>query len=270
MAAATILFSSCMINYITMSKYNADGYSFGNFSYDESEIDTVNVEWIAGGIEVLHGKGTLSATETGSLSENKKMYYKIENNALYIKFWKSGYAGRISSGEKILSLEVPEGVNLIIDSVSAYVKSDELKTKKCDISSTSGDIDVKELSGNSVKTETTSGKIKVGALIADTAETESTSGSLVLESVKAQKIKAETTSGAITLTLTECSAANIESTSGKITLNLAGNGATVSFDTTSGYISADKAQISSGKYVFGDGKINIEATTVSGNFEVTA
>ena len=66
---------------------NADKYTAGNFTYESDKVDKVEIEWAAGGIKLLNGKGTLSVTESGSddLSEDEQMHWWLDGKTLKIK-----------------------------------------------------------------------------------------------------------------------------------------------------------------------------------------
>ena len=71
---------------------NADRYTAGDFTYDESKVKKVEIEWASGSVTLKNGKGTLSVSESGaeSLPEAEKLHWWIDGTTLKIKFCKSG------------------------------------------------------------------------------------------------------------------------------------------------------------------------------------
>lgn len=258
-----------------MGTYDAASlYSVGDFTYNISDVDKIEVDWILGSVEVVErSEETFSVSENGSntLPNEQKLRWRLDGRTLKIKFWKSGYSTTDDvSTQKDLVLEVPAGIALEIETVSASIRAQSnLTMREVDFETVSGSISCLNITATgSAEFETTSGKIELGDIIASEIDVQTTSGSIAFNAKRATKVEVETTSGNCEIVIEEVPSVDIESVSGKVGVTVA-NGANVSFSTVSGKLITSKEYTKNGKnYVFGNGSCRIEVETTSGDFEI--
>lgn len=286
------LLGCVMINGVSsFNQYpEAEKYSVGNFSYAAGDITRVEVDWVAGSIYIQQSdKATLQVEETGELTEEQQLHYLLEDGVLKIQYCASGYTGTFPVKGKELTVEIPQDMDLSVDSVSGNVilgdgTFGELKldttsgkiefgtvsAEVCRLDTVSGSIRGEKLSCTKrLKADTTSGSVQVDWLETPEADVETTSGDVDL-CLYGQEAEIGTTSGSITLKLEKGKRAEVESTSGSVTLGLGKNlgGATLDFDSTTGSLRADGYVMEHGYYIFGDGSCEIQVETTSGSLTV--
>ncbi len=253
---------------------NASLYSVGDFTYNISDVDKVEVDWVLGSVEVIESsEATLSVSENGAntLPNDQKLHWRLDGRTLKIKFWKSGYSTKDDvATKKDLVLEIPAGIVLDIETVSASIRAQSsLTMREVDFETVSGNINCGNVSCvGSAEFETTSGKIELGDIIATEIDVQTTSGSIVFNAKRATEVEVETTSGNCTIVIEEVPSVEIESVSAKVSVTIS-NGANVSFSTVSGDLITAKEYTKNNKnYVFGDGACRIEVETTSGDLEI--
>ena len=233
-AAAASLLSGCSIKAAVNYK-NAGKYKAGNFEYNASDVSSVDINWISGSIVVKQSDSSaLSVKEEDTgLKDKQKLHWYLDGDKLIIQYCKSGYHGSFFSVKKNLTVEVPAGINLDIDSVSSDVT-------------------------------VTNGK-KFGKVNLDTV-----SGDADLEIKECGSLDADTVSGDVRLDIEKCDKISVNSVSGDVTFrSLPSDGAEISFSKVSGSLKTDKNYEMNGKkYVFGGGKCSVSIDTVSGDLTV--
>ena len=274
---------------------NADRYTAGDFTYDESKVKKVEIEWIAGSVKLLNAKGTLSVSETcdKELSEELQMHWWIDGTTLKIKYCKSGEKiSLFDIDKKDLTIELPAFADLEIKIASGYVQAEHmLDLGKLKLETASGGTDIKFLSAKEVKVEAASGKTVFGKVSVsgefevDTAsggltveevnanevDVNSASGGITLGKITAEKLDIDNASGGVALGIQSVSKVNIDSTSGGVKITLADKdaGAKIKFDAVSGNFNTALSVVNSGDLMtIGDGRINMEIKVVSGTVTV--
>ena len=255
---------------------NADKYTAGSFTYEETKVKKVEIEWLAGSVTLRNGKGTLSVSESGEqdLSEEEQMHWWIDGTTLRIKFCKSGKELSLSKMEKKdLTVELPAFVDLKLDVASGKIVSENmLNLGTFDLEKASGSANIRFLSAEKVKIETASGATAFGKVsVAGTFEIDTASGGLTVDEINANEIDVDSASGGITLGIADASNVRINSTSGsvKITLSDKKAGARIRFDAVSGDFNTALSVVNSGDLMtIGDGRINMEIKVVSGSVTV--
>ncbi|MCQ2436398.1 MAG: DUF4097 family beta strand repeat-containing protein [Clostridia bacterium] len=234
--AVIMLISLCSCSGLSEFDFDSyvhhDRYSVGDFEYTAADITSVDIDWIIGSVDiVVSDKQTLSATETsGDIDDKMKVHWLIEDDQLKIKFCASAFHGKVKPENKQLTLEIPAGMEIKIDNVSADITF-EGAAKSVDISNVSGNIDLRYLDVRSLELETVSGNADIS--------------------------------------LVNCRKVDVDSISGNVTVALATDlGATVEFDSVSGKLSCVNYTIKDGKYVIGDGFCSVRIDTVSANATV--
>lgn len=261
------------VNSPSMNRYEeAEKYASGNFSYAAQGITRVEADWVAGNITVVQSEdGTLKVEETGELTEKQRLHWLLEDGVLKIQYCASGYTGTFPAKGKALTLEVPVGIDLSIDSVSGQISLGDGSFGALNLDTTSGKIDFDTVRAEVCKLDTVSGDIMGDTLLCEKRlKADTTSGRVDMDWLEASEAEVETVSGSIDIKLCRGQEAEIQSTSGSITLILGETlgGAAISFESASGSFHGDGYKVESGRYVFGDGTCRIEAETVSGSLTV--
>lgn len=257
-----------------MGRYdNAELYSAGDFTYNASDVDKVEVDWVLGSVTVSEsGEDVLSINESGSasLKDEQKLHWRLDGRTLKVKFWQSGYSTIDDVSElKNLVIEVPTNIELDIETVSATITSGDLNMGEVDFGTVSGNINCNKITAlNSVDLQTISGVIATGEVIAQKIDAQTTSGNISVHAKRATEVDIETTSGVCKLAIENVPAVEVETVSGNVDISIAG-GANVQYNTVSGEFSTPMTHTKDGNnYVFGDGACRIEVKTTSGNLAI--
>lgn len=259
---------------------NDSNYSVGNFSYKVADIQKVKIKWAFGNVTVVEEDGEeLTVSESkNNLTEEQKMRYLITNGVLNIQFCKSGYNGDFKGVEKNLTVKIPKGIEVDIETLSANINLKDANLLELDLEASSGKIEVKnvvvqkELSAKSssgqiniskVEAESSSGKITMHKANAPSMDIESTSGTITLESITTTNAKLEASSGTIHADMLDCQSVNIATSSGNVYLSLNGLGmSSLNHKTGSG-----KLHLSNNVSTTG-GKVAVTIKTSSGNIDI--
>ena len=255
---------------------NADKYTAGNFTYESDKVDKVEIEWAAGGIKLMNGKGTLSVTESGSddLSEEEQMHWWLDGTTLRIKFCKSGYNLSVTKmNKKELTVELPDFVNLDIDVASGKVSAENmLNLGKLKLDTASGGTDIRFLSAKEVKVDSASGGVAFGNVsVTGDFKVNTASGGLTIDRVSADEIEIDSASGGVTLGIDTVEKIKIDSASGaiKLKLNQPERGATVRCEKVSGSVNVKLPYEKDGEtYKIGLGATEIKIDVVSGGVTI--
>lgn len=268
--ASLISFSSCFylnsgspnsINYVRYD--DAEKYSIGNFSYSGDGIEKIEIDWVSGEINVIQtGESVFSVFESGEdLEKSQQLHYMSDGKTLMIKYCKSHYSGIIDPEQKKLNIEIPKGIDLEINAVSADIFSGMLELNDISLSTVSGKSNLTKAYADELQISSVSGDIFVSyAMAHEDISLESVSGKITVEHADAKEIDVESVSGNVGLGISDVKDASIDTTSGNIELTLIGDcGITLDYSTTSGKFSAD------GDYSNGTRKCVVKASTVSGD-----
>lgn len=264
-----LCFTSCFFggNVMAPTYGQADRYTSGGFTYAAAEVQEVRVVWYHGSVELKRTEGEqLSVGESGgaSLPAEKALHWLLEDGVLTVRFCRSGYTGRFSGKDKKLTVEVPEGIEISVETTSAGILAELGTQRDVSLESTSGTIEVTSATVEDALTlRTTSGAIRAGiveaehllakttsgsiklerATVAEQVELQSTSGSMTVEELVAVTgtVEAESNSGKIRLKTVQTDRLLVETTSGDVTLDL-NICKQASVHTTSGSVRVDLAQ----------------------------
>lgn len=243
-----LLCSSCKLirlksAFNTVKYKDESKYSIGNFTFQSSEIDKIEINWIFGDITIVESdKAELSVTEDESgLKNNQKLRYLIEGRTLKIQFWKAYYKSNLSNRKKNLTIEIPQNIALEINQVSGNIESDKLTLRSLDIEIVSGNTNIDSLKTGELNIDTVSGRVNIN-------------------SVNATYIEVDTVSGNVKMGLFSATEVEINSVSGDVSLKLNGLGATIDFNSVSGHYRNEAK--------YGDGSCSIEVDTTSGDLHV--
>lgn len=164
----------------------------------------IEIENISGSIRV-RGSARSDVRVTGTVGEGAKGL-AVEGDTrrlrIEVEYPKSGrWGGWWGGGERsdsVLEVEVPEGVELKIEAVSAVIDIAGVGGQRIEVESVSGDITVAG-APRSLMVETVSGRVEVSSAGIRDVGLESVSGRLSLEGAVGERLNAESVSGAIRL-----------------------------------------------------------------------
>lgn len=232
---------------------DARKYKAGNFAYSAADIESVQINWVGADIKVIQKDGgTLHVKESDrGLNNSQKMHWSIENGTLVIQYTKSGYRGRIPGHTKDLTVEVPAGIDLEINSVSGDIKLEgSQQYGKVDINSVSGNVEAGSIAASKAELTTISGECKIGSLSMD-------------------KIDIKTTSGDIRAGIADCSKADLHTVSGDVELfSFPSGGAEIKYASASGSLDAQGYESKDKVVTIGAGTCKVTVETVSGDLEI--
>lgn len=153
-------------------RYDDSGYQAGNgVITDYGAITGLDVEWVSGTVSVsvnVDDEVSISESAAKELSDWQHLRYKLADGILYIKytapksyeFWKT-------APSKKLSLSLPASLIKNLETVN--------------ISSVSGNVELKSLHSKRLDAETVSGKIKIINSIGDIMNLKSVSGNITVD-----------------------------------------------------------------------------------------
>ncbi len=205
----------------------------------DAEVEISNVR---GSIKVT-GSDRSDIRISGSIGDDAKgLIIEGDGQRLQVRVdypESNGWGGWWGGGEaddSHLVVELPAGVELAVESVSATVSVDGLRGARLQVESVSGDIDVKA-AAKEVELSAVSSDIELELDGSESVDLESVSGDLILTGSVARAIDAETVSGNVEIDLPESTLAkfsgNTVSGDLKLILGLA-EGARVGIEALSG------------------------------------
>ena len=182
---------------------NAAAYVAGEFTCDSATVKRVEIDWIGGNVEIEQsGSGKTSVFEDGEeLSEEKRLHTYLSDGVLRVKYCRSGCLGKIDETQKNLQVDIPKGVDVEINGVSANVYLGMIEIGNLSIETDTGCIEAESILCKNADIETQSGYIGMGALTADKIELDSASGEIHLGIPTCQSTEIETKNGNVTLYL---------------------------------------------------------------------
>lgn len=258
----TLMLCGCSFGGLVMSYPNEQAYSIGNFTYQSSQIKEVDIDWIAGEIDVIISSenGQLSVSESGTdLTENQKMRYLISNGKLTVKFWKSRYDGNVKDGDKNLTVYLPKDVDLKINGVSCKISIKDGSLDELEVSSVSGAIVMGNVEiKNDLSLSAVSGSILAEEIKANSLEVSCTSGNVNVKKLNVEdEIEFSAMSGNVDIGLVKARELKISTMSGDVIIRNIGN-----YNIPTQNIKAD---IFTDGYTQGDQNLLVEITTMSGD-----
>lgn len=302
----TCLMAGCLPVAWVSSYADADKYKVGNFTYSADEVDSVYVHWYTGEVEFVQSNNkTLKVYESGeTLVEAAKLHWYLNDGELCIEFCQAEYTEPIASGDKHLVVELPAGIDLVVNdagadvtlgahtldevaiySISGRISVESLKAEKADIGtisgrlrlgeviaqkrirfvSTSGSIDVESMTAKEFEISSVSGSVTVNSL--DSAQKlaiESTSAAVTINTLVANQVEITSVSGAVKLGLNRCKKLDVETNSGAVDITLDG-GLGATIEGIPSKNGIKKVYTTSnGKYVIGNGAAQIKIETAGG------
>ena len=233
----------------------------GSYNMEISGVDSMNIEWIAGDVNVEpHDGSEILVTEYAQreLNDNEKLRIGTSGGTLTIRYTQDSKIRRMPA--KRLTVLVPREL------IGTF--------KNFTADSTSGDLTISGVGADSFTADTTSGGLTISGGVANSFKADSMSGDMNLSNITSQIFDADTTSGGITIDSFRADSMTLSSMSGDIRVTNA-SVRTAECDTTSGLInlsgSFDKADLES---MSGDVTLNnaavrsvLAADTTSGRID---
>ncbi len=247
LSVVPFLFSGCAFggNRVFGTKYDsykkAGQYQVGSFDYSVEGIESIDIDWIAGEVILKETKSSsLKVRENSeSLSNSEQVHYLIDGNTLMIKYCESGYIGNIDTKYKNLTVEIPAGISITINSVSADIEAEKLTQNEIKAENVSGSIKIGSLKASDAHIDSVSGNINIENSYAEnTLKFYSVSGKISVAKINSPEIDIESVSGDITAEMTNSAKARITTVSASIDLTIPkSSGTEIDFSTTSGKLS---------------------------------
>lgn len=238
-AALTVSLSACGVASIYE---HADKYSVGSNAVLTDTVDSLELEWQSGRIDIVYHDSReilLSEKSSSSLSDEIRMHWWVDGTTLRIHFAASG---QVITGNLKKNLTVTLPADMIFSAFKLNVTSGDVQVSKitadyADLNTTSGNISG-TVQAKEIKATSTSGNIA----LTQQGETEdavldTTSGNIEFSCDTVGTLKADSNSGKVTVNAVKAQKAEIASTSGKISFSSAGMPERLKLDSTSGDIS---------------------------------
>lgn len=254
-----------------MDYMDAQDYTAGGFAYAAGDVNRVAVSWVGGSVTLVEGAGeTLHAAESGTLSTAQQMHWRIKDGKLEIMFCASGYIGRFPQNSKALTLEIPAGVDVTVDSVSAPIYGSALNVGELSLTTVSGAVHLDTVTAADIAVESTSGAVSLeGETTAEETELHTVSGAVRAAAMRCTSVQTETVSGSVQLGLDNCAEADIATVSGAVRLTVpTAKGVTFRYSTVSGSLYCDDYRVKDDTCIFGGGACDARVSTVSGSLTV--
>ena len=278
--------SSCNISVGPINMYfstyeNAEKYTSGNFSYDGSEVEKIDIDWVNAEVKFVISSGDengkFAVSEAGTFTEEKSIHSFIDDGVLYIKYCASGFDSIFVEDEqkgKALTVNIPLGIEIAVTTVSAdvYLEYEGAVPEPApfdviSIKTTSGDVLISSIECTRASITSVSGDIDLDSFVCPNANVKTVSGN-VDAIMSGKTLSFETVSGDVDFSgVSESISA--KTTSGDITLKFEKTSATVRFETVSGKFRTGLDYVKSAdKYIFGYGECMIDVATTSGDLTI--
>lgn len=258
---------------------NSERYSAGDFTYAPSEIDRIEINWQFGKVNIIESdKAQLSVSESnGNLIPERKLHHFTHNRTLYIQTCRSGCLLNIGKGEKVLNIEIPSGISLVITGASADTEARRLNLKSLQFISASGSFEAESVTAEEIDISTASGETDIDYVKAESLSINSTSGDISLENANVDgDIVCKSVSGDVEIDGSDSENLKISTTSGKIQIDRATSEDKVNLSSISGDIESDRIKSDELQISTTSGKIEVarlespssELESISGDVEI--
>lgn len=236
---------------------NSSDYSVGAGELDSAGITKLEINWMDGEVNIVSGRDNkILLEEESGLEEKNQLRYLVSGNTLIIQYAAPRMGLYRLNENKHLTVTLPVSVienleELEVDAVSAKGFIRGVTAGKCDIDNVSGNYEIIDCNFGKLSFDNVSGHCTFTGS-ADELNMDTVSGDLKAEFANIpRKIDGDAVSGEVTLTIPE------------------GAGFTVEYDSVSGDLNCDKPMTKKGGYyICGDGEIQIEVDSVSGDLTI--
>ena len=269
------LLSGCFTNtgYIYT---NSDQYSVGDAEFDLSNVQTIDISWISGNVEVVGSDEVsnvqiIEEVDVGT-EEKYQMHYWLNNGTLNIKFTASMSTYTHLFQIKDLTVLVPSTFNkkVNINSVSANISISDIKSE-LNLDSVSGIITLSDIESAKCDINNVSGKLQMENISFDDCDVNLTSGQVIVTASELNNLDLNAVSSSVALTLLVApSSCSIETVSGNMNITLpASANFTFTYDKVSGSMNSEFAlTINNNVYTVGLGGPDYDFSTVSGSLSL--
>ena len=148
---------------------------------------------VRGGSSGLRVAGTIGEGAKGLLLEGDPKRWLVRVDYPEQSGW-GGWWGRSEVGDSDIQVDLPSGVTLVVESVSADIKVSDISGPSVEIESVSGDIDL-ECSSPEVEVSAVSGDLRTITLGARKVSLETVSGDIDQSGQREGSLRVETVSG---------------------------------------------------------------------------
>jgi hypothetical protein len=260
---------------------NLDDYVSGEAEFDRAKVLSLDVNWASGEVNVVSGASDKVVIKEDTDAENvedRMCWYVREDGTLSIYSSKrSNVFFGLSFGKNIvktLTVEIPENMSFDefhISSASANVNADSAIADKVIVETASGNVDIKNINADKVDLTNVSGRTTIACEQAEEVSVSTVSGKTNV-SGNYRELDTESVSGATEIYAgKDVDSIDCDSVSGKIDLSVSEeiSGFTAKHDTVSGSFDCDFSGMGKvDKFVYGNGKTEINLETVSGSMSV--
>ena len=196
----------------------------GSYTVGTDGIDSVNIDWIAGRVDVKPHDGSdilISEYAQRQLRDEEKLILNTSGSTLTVKFRENGFIGNMPT--KRLEVMIPRPlcealVRFALDSTSGGVHVESINADTFYVNTISGSIELAGITALSFDAESTSGSITIKDSHPESMKINSISGSVRVSDSGARSLSVETTSGSIGLS-GAFDSVRLNSISGKQTLD---------------------------------------------------
>lgn len=266
--------TGCKFNISTGNTYkDSEKYTVGNTTYDASNINEIEINWICGSVTVIESdKNVLEIKEDSeSLPEAQQIHSYADGNVLRLQFCESGYIKHIEPNNKNLVVEIPANCKIEINDVSANVNLKELSAKEIEFNAVSGDLKADSLIvEGKIDTNTTSGNIDLSNVEAERLGFNTVSGDLEIPVLSVDKLDMTSVSGNMNISVESVNKISLDTTSGDFVIDIPEDfGLTLSKSSVSGKVMSNlEFTKSNDNFVFGSGETKVSFNSVSGDISI--
>lgn len=285
LSSAIVLGGCAKSSYIYM---NAETYCVGDGTIDDLKISTIDIDWLAGSVELEVSsdieKVSISESYKKTLKDDQKLRYKLSNGTLSVKYRNSSTTKVDVGLEKTLVVKIPASVEgltkIVAKSSTASIKvNGNFKNAVCsplteiNLQSASGLITLGGFNATKLFAKSVNGNVIVKTCQISAVNIETTSGGIYTQDIIGSTMVVKTVSGASKIKCNSAvSSVSVKSSSGAVELLLPQSivGYEVNFKTLSGKYSSEFAEKTiDNKKVYGTGvSSSITIETVSGGFAI--
>lgn len=262
--------------------YSDGDIKLGGGNVNASNINRIEVEWVAGEVNISPTDGSEITFEESSRHEiraSDRMYYDVSDGRLTIRFRRRKDDWHIfginRSLDKKLTVKLPRELfnrldTLDVMSVSALVNVDGVKAEEIVIDSVSGGIKLAGITCDELEVSTVSGAVTGDRITARKVDSEAVSGRRSL-SGSMEEINIDGISGGTDIVSAICpSRVNVDTVSGSVTLTIPENdGFTAKYDKVSGSVNTEfEATHSKNTITYKNGGARFDFTSISGSVDI--
>lgn len=239
----------------------------GDFSVPAAEVSSLELEWLAGGIDVvvddeLDGEVLVTGVEDlpGSMSDRNRMTWQLTDGVLQVSYGlePSGFFGCTARGSKHLTLTLPRSVAQNLDVVG--------------LTAASGTFDLGAIGCRQLDITLASGRVAGEGMKADVLDLDVASGNVSLKGRFTEQVSTSLASGNVDVQCTGMcpNQTSLDVVSGQLSFGVpADSGFTVYLDKLSGSFDCDLPNSRGSQHhdvwTYGDGRKSMAVDMTSGN-----